>query len=89
LSSLGSEGGEDDHGDHGSHLYKLLGLIMFMILLILYITIGSFMEVKKFAFGHETGVIIFLGALCSAASYTFLVLYDGLTVKQATQLVRN
>ena len=63
----------DDHHEQG-HLLKLLGLIMFMVLLIMYITIGSYMEVKKFAFGHETGVIIMLGAMCSGIVYGYLIL---------------
>jgi hypothetical protein len=47
---------------------------MFLVLLILYVTIGSYMEVKKFSFGHETGVIIIIGALFSGIVYMCLTL---------------
>ena len=68
-----NEGGDAGHDEHAGHLYKLLGLIGFMVLLILYVTIGSYMEVKKFSFGHETGVIIILGGICSSIVYSILV----------------
>ena len=82
----------DDHGGQSHHehpLYKLLGLIGFMVLLILYITIGSFMEVKKFSFGHETGVIIILGAVCSSLVYATLVLRYHETVAEASIAVAD
>ena len=31
------------------------------VILILYLTIGSYMELKMFKWGHETGVIILIG----------------------------
>ena len=80
-------GNSDGGGHHQDHLYKLLGLIGFMVLLILYITIGSYMEVKKFSFGHETGVIIILGAMCSIIVYTILVIGDEETFSQASENV--
>lgn len=60
-----------------------------MILLILYIAIGSYMEVRKFSFGHETGVIIILGAVCSGAVYTFLIIVDHETVAEASIAVAD
>ena len=60
-----------------------------MVLLILYITIGSFMEVKKFSFGHETGVIIILGAVCSSLVYATLILRYHETVAEASIAVAD
>jgi uncharacterized membrane protein YjfL (UPF0719 family) len=75
LNTEGGEGHEDHAVDHHTHhIYKLLGLIMFMVMLILYITIGSYMEVKKFKFGHETGVIIIIGAFVSGLIYLSLTI---------------
>ena len=45
---------------HDSHVEALLGVLLPMGILLLYITIGSWMEVKHFIIGHETGVIIML-----------------------------
>ena len=71
---LNSSSGDDD--GHNEHLYQALGYIMFIVLLILYIIIGSYMEVNKFSFGHETGVIILLGAMCSGVVYIFLITHN-------------
>lgn len=38
---------------------------MICLILISYLTIGSYMELKMFRWGHETGVIIFFGVLIS------------------------
>jgi len=40
--------------------------MMFIFVLMVYITIGSYMEVKQFKFGHETGAIIIFGMGFSA-----------------------
>ena len=87
LTEFGNSDGGASH--HQEHLFKLLGLIGFMVLLILYITIGSYMEVRKFAFGHETGVIIILGALCSIAVYSILIFGDQETFKEASENVAD
>ena len=41
------------------------GYIVTIIVLMVYLTIGSWMETKHFAFGHETGVIIVIGICIS------------------------
>jgi NhaP-type Na+/H+ or K+/H+ antiporter len=89
LRQMLNETGGDDHDSHEGHLLKLLGIIMFMGLLIMYITIGSYMEVNKFSFGHETGVIILLGAACSATVYGALVMGNGYTIDHANNTVKG
>ena len=54
----------EEHDNHGT----FIAVIAFLILLILYITIGSWMEIKHFCIGHETGVIILIGMLVSVVA---------------------
>jgi hypothetical protein len=44
----------------------------FLTMLILYTFVGLYMEKKKFAFGHETGVILLIGI---GISYTVKYFY--------------
>jgi NhaP-type Na+/H+ or K+/H+ antiporter len=76
-------------GVQSNHLEKPLGIIGFIILLILYVTIGSYMEVKKFSFGHETGVIILLGAMCSGTAYIVMVQGRNNTLAEANLILKN
>ena len=52
--------------DDKHHLLTLIGFIVPSCVLLLYLSIGSWMETKHFAFGHETGVIIIIGIIISA-----------------------
>jgi NhaP-type Na+/H+ or K+/H+ antiporter len=51
------------------------GIITCLGLLVVYITGGSYMESKHFAFGHETGFIIVIGALVPI----FYLIINGMT----------
>ena len=62
----------DEHGDHVSHMTLYKSIMAFTSVLILYITIGSWMEKKKFVCCHETGAIIFVGIILSI----FLEIFD-------------
>jgi hypothetical protein len=44
---------------------EFVGYMLVCVILILYLTIGSYMELKMFKWGHETGVIIFIGIIIS------------------------
>jgi NhaP-type Na+/H+ or K+/H+ antiporter len=53
---------EDDHEiDHNT----IKGILLILVVLAVYISVGSFMETKKFKFGHETGFILIFGFLLS------------------------
>ena len=41
------------------------GFMLICLILIVYLTIGSYMEIKMFPWGHETGVIICFGIALS------------------------
>jgi hypothetical protein len=43
------------------------------------------MEVKKFSFGHETGVIILLGAMVSGGIYAILVFGKTNSIAEANE----
>lgn len=40
---------------------EFIGYMLVCVILMLYLTIGSYMELKMFKWGHETGVIIIIG----------------------------
>ena len=61
LNSGGDGGGDDEHT--GDHTMEFVGYMLVCVILILYLTIGSYMELKMFKWGHETGVIIFIGII--------------------------
>lgn len=68
VSVLNETVGSDDHDghdDHKEHILEFVGFMMICFILILYLTIGSYMEMKMFKWGHETGVIIFCGMVIS------------------------
>lgn len=44
---------------------EYLGFMLICLILIVYLTIGSYMEIKMFKWGHETGVIICFGIILS------------------------
>ena len=50
-----------------THHRALSDIVLFIVLLLAYIIIGSWMEVKHFVIGHETGVIIIIGIFVSLA----------------------
>ena len=47
----------------------MIGIMLFLGLLTVYIIVGTFMESKHCAIGHETGVIILIGI---AVSFTII-----------------
>ena len=61
--------GDDSHEMLSKHeIEKLIeegGIVMMLLLLVTYVAVGSYMEKKKFKFGHETGAIILIGSLVS------------------------
>ena len=62
---------KDEHSHDSEHaLYK--GLMVFITILVLYISVGSWMEKKKFVICHETGFIIVFGIILSI----LLEIYD-------------
>ena len=38
-------------------------------MLIIFVFVGSYMEHKRFKFGHETGVILIIGIIVSVVAY--------------------
>lgn len=44
-------------------------MMIFIFVLTVYITVGSYMEVKQFAVGHETGAIIVFGFIFSFLAF--------------------
>lgn len=57
-----SSGGSDE-GGVTNHSMEFVGYMLVCMILILYLTIGSYMELKMFKWGHETGVIILIGII--------------------------
>lgn len=56
---------EDPPHEETSHSSEALPYIIMLLVLISYLTIGSWMEIKKFKICHETGVIIVAGIILS------------------------
>lgn len=52
----------DEHKELGKRM-------IFVAVLIFFALVGSYMEVKKFKFGHETTVIIVVGMIISYIEY--------------------
>ena len=75
FNSDGGDGGHDDEGhgdgeDHNAHhKAQLAAEILIFAILITYLSIGSFMEIKMYKWGHETGVIILFGIAISFSFY--------------------
>ena len=66
FKKVASGGGDSDHTDHHKeHILEYLGYMMICFILIFYLSIGSYMELKMFKWGHETGVIILGGITIS------------------------
>ena len=84
VSQALNDSGEDEHHNHTG---KLLGIILFSALLIVYVTVGSYMEIKKFSFGHETGAIILIGMMVSAVVIFVLFFTNDQNIKQSTEKV--
>ena len=62
----------DGHNSHEEEEQQIrFTTIMFLGLLALYIIIGTWMEIKHFCIGHETGVIILIGIAVSVTIYHF------------------
>lgn len=56
--------------DTHNHTLEFIGYMLVCVILILYLTIGSYMELKMFKWGHETGVIILIGVVISVIYHT-------------------
>jgi len=65
LSSEHSDADLDHNSAHKEHILEFVGFMMITFILLLYLTIGSYMEIKMFRWGHETGIIILCGILLS------------------------
>ena len=57
LSSSGKGGGESE---------DYIAYIILLCIMLVYVTVGTCMERRKCAFGHETGVVIILGIAIGA-----------------------
>lgn len=61
----------ESHSHEEAEANLRITTIMFFTLLAVYIIIGTWMEIKHFCIGHETGVIILIGIAVSVTIYHF------------------
>ena len=55
--------------EHQKTMYT--AYILLLVIMLVYVTMGTFMERRKCAFGHETGVVIILGIAIGAVLFLF------------------